>query len=90
VIDIRATFHRTRDRTGILIFVSLEDETGVIQVICWKSLRERQRQVLLGSRLLAVFGTWQRDGNVKNLIAGRLEDLTPLLGRLTTESRDFR
>jgi len=72
------------------IFVSLEDETGVIQVICWKSLRERQRQVLLGSRLLAVFGTWQRDGNVKNLIAGRLEDLTPLLGRLTTESRDFR
>jgi len=46
--------------------------------------------VLLGSRLLAVFGTWQRDGVVKNLIAGRIEDLTPLLGRLMTRSRDFR
>jgi error-prone DNA polymerase len=72
------------------IFVSLEDETGVVQVICWKSLRERQRKELLRSRLLAVYGTWQRDGDVKNLIAGRLEDLTPMLGRLATESRDFK
>ena len=72
------------------IFVSLEDETGVVQVICWKSLRERQRKELLQSRLLAVYGTWQRDGDVKNLIAGRLEDLTPMLGRLATESRDFK
>ena len=72
------------------VFVSLEDETGVVQVICWKSLRDRQRQVLLRSRLLVVYGTWQREGDVKNLIAGRLEDLTPLLGRLATESRDFK
>ena len=71
-------------------FVSLEDETGVVQVICWKSLRERQRSVLLRSRLLAVHGTWQRDGEVSNLIAARLEDLTPLLGRLMTDSRDFK
>ena len=46
--------------------------------------------MLLKSRLLAVYGTWQREGEVKNLIAGRLEDLTPLLGRLATESRDFK
>ena len=72
------------------IFVSLEDETGVVQVICWKALREKQRQELLKSRLLAVYGKWQREGDVKNLIAGRLEDLTPLLGRLATQSRDFR
>ena len=72
------------------VFVSLEDETGVVQVICWKSLRERQRRVLLGSRLLAVYGTWQRVGEVKNLIAGQLQDLSPLLGRLATESRDFK
>jgi error-prone DNA polymerase len=38
---------------------------------------------------MAVHGTWQREGEVCNLIAGRLEDLTPLLGRLATESRDF-
>ncbi len=72
------------------IFVSLEDETGVVQVICWKSLREKQRQVLLGARLLGVYGTWQREGEVTSLIAGRLVDLTGLLGRLRTGSRDFR
>jgi error-prone DNA polymerase len=74
------------------IFVSLEDETGVVQVIVWKSLREVQRQELLGARLMVVHGRWQREGMVKNLIASRLEDLTPLLGRLgaATVSRDFR
>ena len=72
------------------VFISLEDETGVVQVICWKSLRDAQRKELLRSRLLVVYGTWQREGEVKNLIAGRLEDLTPMLGRLATESRDFK
>lgn len=71
------------------VFISLEDETGVVQVICWKSLRDLQRKELLRSRLLAVYGTWQREGDVKNLIAGSLEDLTPMLGRLATSSRDF-
>ncbi len=70
-------------------FVSLEDETGVVQVICWKSLRERQRQVLLHARLLAVAGRWQSDGSVGSLLAERLFDLTPLLGRLQLEVRDF-
>jgi error-prone DNA polymerase len=72
------------------VFISLEDETGVVQVICWKSLRDAQRQEWLRSRLLVVYGTWQREGDVKNLIAGRLEDLTPMLGRLATQSRDFK
>jgi error-prone DNA polymerase len=72
------------------IFISLEDETGVIQVIVWKSLREQQRPEVLRSRLLAVYGTWQRDGDAMSLIAGRLMDLTPLLGELPTSSRDFR
>jgi len=72
-----------------VIFVSLEDETGVVQVVCWKSIREKQRKELLQSRLLAVYGRWQREGEVRNLVAGRLEDLTPLLGQLRTASRDF-
>jgi error-prone DNA polymerase len=78
------------------IFLTLEDETGPVNVIVWKSLRERQRDDLLKSRLLAVEGTWQRDadtgGQVRHLIASRLKDLTPLLGRLgrqTNSSRDF-
>jgi error-prone DNA polymerase len=72
------------------VFISLEDETGMVSVVCWKSLRDIQRKVLLRSRLLVVYGTWQREGDVKNLIAGRLEDLTPMLGRLSTQSRDFK
>lgn len=72
-----------------VVFVSLEDETGVVQVIVWQRIRERQRAVLTGSRLLAVYGQWQREGEVRNLIAGHLEDLTPLLNGLSTVSRDF-
>ncbi len=80
------------------IFVTLEDETGPINVIVWKHVRERQREALLRSRLLAVHGTWQRDvesgGQVRHLIAQHMEDLTPLLGRLAQQqgssSRDFR
>ena len=72
------------------LFVSLEDEHGCTQVIVWRKLREAQRQLLLQARLLAVKGRWQREGEVCNLIAERLVDLTPWLGRLATESRDFR
>jgi error-prone DNA polymerase len=79
------------------IFVTLEDETGPVNVIVWKSVRESQRDALLRSKLLAVHGTWQRDvesgGNVCHLVAETLEDLTPMLGRLgstpRTSSRDF-
>jgi len=79
------------------IFVTLEDETGPINVIVWRSVREKQREPLLQSRLLAVRGIWQRDvdsgGQVCHLIAEKMEDLTPLLGRLGKQaksSRDFR
>jgi len=71
------------------IFISLEDETGDVQVIVHRALWQRQRQVMLHARLLAVRGQWQCKGEVRNLIAGHLEDLTPLLGRLHTQSRDF-
>jgi error-prone DNA polymerase len=78
------------------IFVTLEDETGPVNVIVWKSVRQQQRDELLKSRLLAVDGVWQRDvesgGEVRHLIASHLEDLTPLLGRLGKQgasSRDF-
>lgn len=72
------------------IFMSLEDEHGTIQVIVWKSIRERQRRELLESRLIGAYGNWQVVGEIRNLIADTLFDLTPLLGRLGTHSRDFR
>jgi error-prone DNA polymerase len=72
-----------------VVFVSLEDEHGTVQVIVWKSVRERQRQELMNAKLLGVYGTWQREGEVRNLIAQRLVDLTHWLGRLAAPSRDF-
>jgi error-prone DNA polymerase len=77
-----------------VVFVTLEDETGCINVIVWKSLKEKQRTELLRARLLAVYGVWQRDedsgGQVRHLIAKRLVDLTDWLGDLSAGSRDFR
>lgn len=72
------------------MFVSLEDETGNVQVIVWPSVKEAQRKELLGSRLLGVRGRWQRQGDACSLIAQRVEDLTGWLGELETSSRDFR
>ncbi len=76
-----------------VVFVTLEDETGSVNVIVWKAVKERFRQEVYQSRLLGVYGTWQRDdesgGEVRHVIARRLVDLTHLLGELTTASRDF-
>jgi len=72
-----------------VIFVTLEDETGIVQVIVWPALAQRQRGVLLQARLLVVEGEIQREGEVLHLIARRLEDHSHLLGRLVTHSRDF-
>jgi error-prone DNA polymerase len=71
------------------IFVSIEDETGAINVIVWPGLVEKQRKVLLGASLLGVHGVWQMDGDVRHLVAQRLEDHSALLGRLAAPSRDF-
>jgi error-prone DNA polymerase len=63
------TLRQRPDTANGTVFISLEDETGVVQVICWKSLRIAQRKELLRSRLLVIHGTWQRVVDVKNLIA---------------------
>jgi error-prone DNA polymerase len=72
-----------------VIFVTLEDETGNVNVIVWNHVADRQRRELLGSRLLAVHGEVQREGLVVHVLARKLEDLSPLLGRLSTSSHDF-
>ena len=71
------------------IFVTLEDETGVINVIVWNHVIQTQRRALLASRLLTVHGVWQREGAVTHLIAGKLFDHSHLLGKLAVASRDF-
>jgi error-prone DNA polymerase len=71
------------------IFVTLEDETGPVNVIVWPSLVDTQRKELLGSSLLGVYGIWQSQQGVRSLVAKRLVDLSGLLGKLNTESRNF-
>jgi len=71
-------------------FVTLEDETGYVNLVVWKRVAERQRKVLLGARLLGVVGEIQRESGVTHLVAGRLRDYSALLGDLVTHSRDFR
>lgn len=82
-----------RQRPGTasgVTFVTLEDEFGNVNVVVWRDLAERQRQVLVGSQLLKVDGRWEKEGEVRHLIAGRLSDLSALLDGITVHSRDFR
>ncbi|GJH04577.1 hypothetical protein CBA19C8_28490 [Paraburkholderia terrae] len=81
-----------RQRPGTangVMFMTLEDETGAVNVIVWQSVLERQRREALGSSLLAVYGVWQRQGDVKHLVAQRFVDVSHLLGELPTASRNF-
>jgi len=77
------------DTASGVMFVTLEDETGATNVIVWRDLSDRQRRELLGARLMGVYGRVEREGIVVHLLAGRLVDLSPLLGSLPTHSRDF-
>jgi len=75
-----------RQRPGTasgVIFMTLEDETGAMNVIVWPKLFERYRRVVLGARLLAVQGKVQREGRVIHVIADRLTDFTHRLAELT-------
>ena len=74
--------------TGI-VFVTLEDESGLTNVVVQPWLVEKQRRELLGATLLGVFGQLQVEGEVVHLVAKRLVDLSAWLGRLETSSRDF-
>jgi hypothetical protein len=70
-------------------FVTLEDETGQVNLVVWKNIAERFRRALVESALLEVQGTLQREGEVLHLVARRLIDRTALTGRLNVGSRDF-
>ncbi|MBM3344849.1 MAG: error-prone DNA polymerase, partial [Betaproteobacteria bacterium] len=81
-----------RQRPGTasgVVFVTLEDETGYVNVVVWHRIVERQRRELLSARLMGVEGEVQSADGVVHLVARRLYDHTPLLGRLVTGSRDF-
>jgi error-prone DNA polymerase len=82
----------TRQRPGSaagVVFVTLEDETGCVNLVLWQQVAARFRTPLLAARLLAAWGRVQRQGDVLHVVAGRLADYSALLGRLVTRSRDF-
>ncbi len=63
-----------------VVFLTLEDEDGIINVVVWRDLVEKQRREVVGSRLLAEDGKWERVDGVEHLIASRLHDITGMLG----------
>ncbi|WP_395505176.1 error-prone DNA polymerase [Ectopseudomonas hydrolytica] len=79
---------RPQTASGV-IFVTLEDEFGMVNVVVWHDLAERQRRVLLQSRLLRIDGHLESADGVRHVIAGRMTDLSPLLTGLDVKSRDF-
>ena len=82
----------TRQRPGSasgVTFVTLEDETGYVNLIVWERVATEQRAALLESRLLLVRGKLQREGDVLHVIAQRLTNLSELLGDLVVASRNF-
>ena len=71
-----------RQRPGTasgVIFATLEDETGVANIVIWPKVFEANRKTVLGARMLAIRGQVQREGLVIHLIAEQLTDMTPLL-----------
>ncbi|ULB12521.1 error-prone DNA polymerase (plasmid) [Cereibacter azotoformans] len=75
----------TRQRPGTasgVIFLTLEDETGVANIVVWPKVYERFRRAVMGGRLLRVTGRLEREGIVVHLIAERIEDLSPRLSEL--------
>ncbi|MFL5054755.1 MAG: error-prone DNA polymerase [Microvirga sp.] len=75
---------------GGVMFITLEDETGSLNLIVWERVWERARRIVNGSRFLEVHGKLQREGLVTHVVARELMDRTRLLGSLVTQSRDFR
>ncbi|HEY1900076.1 MAG TPA: error-prone DNA polymerase [Steroidobacteraceae bacterium] len=79
---------RPQSAKGV-IFMTIEDETGQLNLIVWKSVGEQQRRPMLEARLLEVHGKLQREGPILHLVAQRLIDRTALSGGLDQSSRDF-
>ena len=83
----------TKQRPGTasgVTFVTLEDETGCINLVVWKNLADAQRKVLLGARLMGVEGKLQIEDSVIHVVSNRMIDHSALLGNLMVKSRDFR
>ncbi len=82
------TRQRPASAAGVT-FVTLEDETGYLNLIVWENVAQRERKALLGATLLGVEGHVQKEGDVMHIVTRRLHDLSELLGDLVVQSRNF-
>jgi error-prone DNA polymerase len=83
--------HRQRPETASgVIFMSLEDETGISNLIVWPGVQQAQREAVFGARLMLVEGELQSEMGVIHVIAERMRDYSHWLGRVKADSRDFR
>jgi error-prone DNA polymerase len=100
--DVHGTAHgRTVRCTGLVTvrqrpgtakgvtFVTIEDETGFINIVVWRAVAERQRRILLETVVLGVEGTLQSNQGVTHVIARRLFNHDALLPEFASQSRDF-
>ncbi|HKX92449.1 MAG TPA: error-prone DNA polymerase, partial [Sphingomicrobium sp.] len=71
-----------------VVFITIEDETGIANLVVWPDLFEKQRKIVMGARLMAVDGIVQRDedSGVIHVVARRLEDHTAMLRHLSDEA----
>ena len=69
-----------------VIFMTIEDETAVANIIVWPKVFERHRAIVLGARLVRVSGKLQSESGVLHVVADRMEDITPWLGELSEEA----
>ncbi|MEM0950252.1 MAG: OB-fold nucleic acid binding domain-containing protein [Pseudomonadota bacterium] len=77
-----------RQRPGTakgVIFVTLEDETGIVNVIVWRHMYERFRRAVIAGRCLRVTGRLQREGGVMHVVAEKIEDISWMLDDLVRE-----
>jgi error-prone DNA polymerase len=72
-----------------VMFLTLEDETGIVNAVVWPSLFERQRRILMGANMMAINGKIQREGEVVHLVAQRLFDLSSNLAGISARDGEF-
>ena len=89
VAGIVITKQRPGTASGV-IFVTLEDETGYMNLVVWSTVAEQYRAALLNAKLMGVEGELQIEGEVIHVVAKRLVDHSEMLGNLVVTSRDFR
>jgi error-prone DNA polymerase len=72
-----------------VMFMTIEDETGISNVVIWSKKLEQYRREILGAQLISVYGRIQREGEVVHLVAHRLSDLSADLGKIGERDESF-